>query len=125
MKLTNTHKILIGIGSSLLAIGGGYLVYNKFFKKAKTNSNFEKAQENLNMKAGEDNIIIAPFMSNNKKFYSQFYTNNRIIIFGEDKKIVSKGTYFDGGRTIVLDNGKQSSDESVWKNLLNLVSNDK
>ena len=65
------------------------------------------------------------FMSNGKKFYSQFYTNNRIIIFGEDKKIVSKGTYFDGGRTVVLDNGKQSSDESVWKNLLNLVSNGK
>lgn len=125
MVLTKTHKILLGIGSSLLVIGGGYLAYNKFFKKVKTNSNFENVQSNLNMKAGSDNIVIAPFMSNGKKFYSQFYTNNRIIIFGEDKKIVSKGTYFDGGRTVVLDNGKQSSDESVWKNLLNLVSNGK
>lgn len=122
MTLSSNQKISITIGLSVAFLVGGYFLYDKFLSpKSRASLNFKNLQENINMKPDSSNIVIAPFKSEGKTYYSQFYSNNRVIIFGADKKILNKGTYFDGGKTIVLDNGKQSSDEIVWTNLLNLV----
>jgi hypothetical protein len=53
---------------------------------------------------------------NGEKNNAVFYTNNRIAIF-QGKNLVAKGSYSDGGKVIVLDNGKTVNESSVFKNL--------
>lgn len=66
----------------------------------------------------KNNQLFAPFNSN--KNIAVFYSNGRFSIFkiGEEKKgTLLKGSYKNGGLTLIPDNGKQISSGSAWTNL--------
>lgn len=88
----------------------------------KPKNNFDSLINNLgaNVKPSKDNIVKVAFNKGNN--FAQFYTNNRVVIFDANKKIVAKGTYSDGGKTIKMDSGKNISSGSVWQNLLNSLN---
>ena len=57
---------------------------------------------------------------------AQFYNNGRIWIYNKsDGKNIAKGNYYNGGRKIVLTDGKNKGKTiesgSVWTNLLNIL----
>lgn len=69
----------------------------------------------------KNNSVFAPFNSN--KNIAVFYSNGRFSIFkiGEEKKgTLLKGTFKDGGLTLIPDKGKQVTSSSTWTNLNNL-----
>lgn len=60
-------------------------------------------------------ILVYPFNNGNEQ--AQFYTNNRIFIFDKSKKILAKGTYLNGGKKMVLDDGSVFEANTVLENL--------
>ncbi|MFW9952378.1 MAG: hypothetical protein ACFFKA_19845 [Candidatus Thorarchaeota archaeon] len=58
---------------------------------------------------------------NNFRNIADFFTNNRVIIYNNNGKVIKKGSYSKGGKTIKLDNGKVITSGSVWGNLLNTL----
>ena len=56
---------------------------------------------------------------------AQFYNNNRIFIFDVAGKNIAKGNYYNGGKKIVITDGKNKGKTiesgSVWTNLLNIL----
>lgn len=57
---------------------------------------------------------------------AQFYNNGRIWIYNKsDSKNIAKGNYYNGGRKIVITDGKNKGKTiesgSVWTNLLNIL----
>ena len=56
---------------------------------------------------------------------AQFYNNGRIFIFDVAKKTIAKGNYYNGGKKIVITDGKNKGKTiesgSVWTNLLNIL----
>lgn len=66
----------------------------------------------------KDNQLFAPFNSN--KNIAVFYSNGRFAIFkiGEEKKgTLLKGSYKNGGLTLIPDKGKEITSGSAWTNL--------
>ncbi len=52
------------------------------------------------------------------KYFATFYNNKRFFIFrASDNGWLKKGSYSNGGRTLVVDGGKTISSSSIWKNL--------
>ena len=90
---------------------------------ATTKSNFDRLKQNIgsnftNLKGG--GAISVNF--NNNKNFAQFYTNGRVAIFTKsNNKLLIKGSYADGGKKIILDNGKKIESGSVWMNLNNTI----
>lgn len=81
--------------------------------------NFDKVASNLNVaKNGAD--YLSYYFNGNKNTFV-FYDNNRMYIADDKGNIISMGTYSDGGKSIVLDNGKSANGSSVWTNLLTLL----
>ena len=83
--------------------------------------NFEDLKKNLgaNVRAS-GNVVSVKF--NGGKNQADFYNNDRVIISTVGKSgFLVKGKYSNGGRTIVLDNGKNITSGSVWGNLLNAI----
>ncbi len=121
MTLTPNQKGAIAVGSIFLVIGLGYFGYKLYSNHPITSSqkNFLDLQNNLGLKPNSDNIIVTKF--NEGKNIAQFYTNNRIFIFDENKNVVSKGTYFNGGKQIALDGGLTVEGGSVFGNLLDIL----
>ncbi|HWY11579.1 MAG TPA: hypothetical protein VN026_09655 [Bacteroidia bacterium] len=115
--------IVLGVTLGLAGLGYYFFVYNKGNNNStnSSQSSFGDLIANLGtaIKPSKDNILVIPF-SNNKNF-AQFYTNNRLIIFDANKKVVTKGSYSDGGKSIVLDSGQTINSNSVWKNLLDTL----
>lgn len=115
-------KITIGVlfFVGLTATIGGLFWYNKNKKSNGGNEddidNFQLLINNIGLKPNKDNVVIANFNSNNNM--AQFYINGRVIVFDKSKNIVTRGKYTDGGKNIILDNGKNISSGSVWDNLL-------
>jgi len=67
--------------------------------------------------ASESNgILICSF--NNSKNKAQFYNNNRVFIFDNNNKIILKGSYQNGGRKIIIDNGKTIESNDINNNLI-------
>ena len=118
--MTENTKIIIAVGTTLGLVGLGYyfLVYKKSSKVF-----FGDLITNLGTKIipTKDNVLIIPF--NDDKNFAQFYTNNRVVIFDANKKVVLKGSYSDGGKSMVLDSGRTINSGSVWGNLLNTITN--
>jgi len=56
---------------------------------------------------------------------AQFYNNGRIFIFDVAGKNIAKGNYYNGGKKIVITDGKNKGKTiesgSVWTNLLNIL----
>ena len=61
-------------------------------------------------------IVVYTF--NNSKNKAQFYNNNRVFIFDNDNKIILKGSYQNGGRKIIIDNGKTIESNDINNNLI-------
>lgn len=71
----------------------------------------------LNQRGKETNDLIL-FTISSKKIKAQFYRNNRIFIFDDSNQVLAKGTYYNGGRKIVFDDGKISESNNIEKNIL-------
>ena len=84
-----------------------------------TPSNFDKLKQNIgsnftNLRGGGAIKVVF----NNSKNFAYFYKNNRVAIFtASNNKLFIKGSYTNGGKKIVLDNGKTIEGGSVWNNL--------
>ena len=76
-------------------------------------------------------VYVANFNSTKQVSYygvmkAQFYSNGRIWIYNKsDGKNIAKGNYYNGGRKIVITDGKNKGKTiksgSVWTNLLNIL----
>jgi hypothetical protein len=111
-------KIIFWTIFSGVAVGGSWLIYRKFFK-VETLNNFKEVQKNIGL-SGDDEKLVVVF--NGGKNQATFWNNDRVFFspYGLPE-IISKGTYSDGGKKIVLDNGKVIDSPSVWGNLLNAI----
>lgn len=88
-----------------------------------TLSNFEKLKQNIgsNFTNLRDGSAIKVVFNNNKNF-AYFYTNGRVAVFTKsNNKLFIKGSYADGGKKIILDNGKKIQSGSVWTNINNTI----
>jgi hypothetical protein len=65
-------------------------------------------------------IVVYTF--NNSKNKAQFYNNNRVFIFDNNNKILVKGSYQNGGRKIIIDNGKIIESNDINNNLIEALS---
>lgn len=116
-----TKKRLI-IGGILVVLGiVGIVLYKKNKKKQELKKEEEQAQAEVpiayevvkkvfgdRVKEGGDSLILV--LPPNMDIF-RFYKNNRLAMFDKNKKLISKGSYADGGKTtpslvITLDNGK-------------------
>ena len=80
------------------------------------NANYPAVKYYLKGKSNEtQGFLICPF--NNGDAKAQFYTNNRIFIFDKFNKILAKGSYYYGGKKIVLEDGKTFESNIVFENL--------
>ena len=61
--------------------------------------------------------VIARIILNNQGYAGSFYKNGNYFLFGKGGAIIKKGTWSDGGRKIVLSNGRIISSGSVWNNV--------
>ncbi len=83
--------------------------------------NFQQVQTNLSTKANANGVVSVRF--NGNKNQADFYNNNRVIIGTVGQSgYLKKGTYSNGGKTIVLDGGKTITSGSVWQNLNSTLS---
>lgn len=122
-----TRNGLIAVGITIIVVGGGYLIYQKFFNKPEGNEefqdNFAQLQTNVGKKPNKDGVVAVPFDNNN--YHAYFYENDRVVIYNwNNTKTVMKGSYSDGGKLISIDSsygGKQSYDNSVYTNLNLLI----
>ncbi len=104
----------------VLVAGGGIGVYCYRNKKG-TGNNFSAVVKNTGLTPNSDNILVVPFNSESKTpFKAQFYTNDRVVIF-ENNKVIKKGKYMDGGKKILMDNGIVLTNGSVFGNLLSSI----
>lgn len=115
----NNRKAIFWTIFSGVAIGGSWLIYNKFFKAEKTLTNYEGVQQNIGLVGDAEKLAV---VFNGGKNQATFWSNDRVFFspFGLPD-IIAKGSYSDGGKTIVLDNGKKIESSSVWANLLNAI----
>lgn len=123
-------EVIFGVGSALLITGVVYFGFVKKYSNGLTwyqditgggaGDNFEMVKKNLGGKYPEGSVASAKFDGN--KYQADFYNNGRVVIskVGSNGYLV-KGSYRDGGLTIVLDNGKNINSNSVWGNLLETV----
>ncbi len=123
-------QVIFGVGSALVVTG---VVYFGFIKKMSNGltwyqgltggkgDNFGDLKKNLGDRISDKGTVVTvPFNSN--KNQADFYNNGRVIIAkaGATGYLV-KGSYSDGGKTIVLDGGKTITSGSVWGNLLETI----
>ena len=94
-------------------------------KTEKKLTNFELVQKNLYSPATftDAQYIIVKF--NDGKNQATFWSNDRVFFSGP-LGIITKGTYSNGGKTIVLDStlptsGKKIEGPSVWTNISNAI----
>jgi hypothetical protein len=71
----------------------------------------------LNQRGKESNDLIL-YTINAKNIKAQFYKNSRIFVFDDTNKLLAKGTYYNGGRRIVFENGKTIESNNIEKNIL-------
>lgn len=114
----NSKGIIIIIVILLIAVTLYYfLIYkNKNAPGSESSAdNFKMLQDNLGIKTSTERLTVK---FNEGKNQADFYNNNRMAIgkIGTAGYIV-KGTYSNGGKTIMLDNGRVLNSESVWSNI--------
>ena len=70
---------------------------------------------------GKDNDIIKATFGGGK-YFAQFYSNNRIVLFNAStKNSIRRGSFSNGGKSVRMDNGVVAESGSVWANLANAV----
>jgi hypothetical protein len=114
-------KAIITLTGLLGLIGLVYYFVNKKEEgegQSENLDNFNQAQERLGIKPTNDVIIVKFNQGNNT---AQFYTNNRLIIFDKNLKVIKSGVYQNGGLDITLDDGTEISGSSVYGNLLKTI----
>lgn len=125
MTLSPNAKGGIAVVSVISIIALAYVLYNKYKKGdlilgiGKVNKNFTDLQLNSGLKPNKDDIVIAKFNSDKNKV--QFYTNNRFFIFDDKNVILLRGTYSDGGKTLIADNGQRVDSGSIWANISDIL----
>jgi hypothetical protein len=84
-------------------------------------NNFNDVKKNLGLNiSSKGNVVSVKF--NGGKNQADFYNNDRVIISTVGKSgYLKKGSYSNGGKTIVIDGGKTITSGSVWGNLLNTL----
>ena len=121
--LSNKTKGVIAISSALIglaALGYYFLVYKKDDSSDKSGiNNFEDLKKNLGSAyTSVNDTVVVKF--NLQRNLAKFYTNNRFVIFDNKGVEMFKGSYFDGGKSLNMDNGKVYSGASVLVNLENI-----
>jgi hypothetical protein len=117
-------KGIIAVAATLAVVGG---VYYFFFRKkdvktdSNLNANTRAVKENLGAASAmyKDGTVQADFGG---KYTVQFFTNNRFTI--NEKGVsgfIKKGSFVDGGKKLILDDGKTVEGGSVWTNLQNTL----
>jgi hypothetical protein len=108
-----------------LGQGSGYGNYGPSTQKAWAiyKGEYQKLSEvknNLGKASVLDkNIVYAYF--NNDAYYVVFYENNRFAIFAKGGKLLKKGSWSNGGKTLVVDAGGTFTSGSVWANVSNAI----
>ena len=76
-------------------------------------------QQNIGSVGDSEKLAV---IFNGGKNQATFWNNDRVFFspYGLPD-IIAKGTYSNGGKTIVLDSGKKIESPSVWANLLNAI----
>lgn len=86
------------------------------------NENIKSLKKNLGSAYVDkgDSVLMPSF--NNGKHMAVFYDNNRFAIFnkGTTASPILKGSYKNGGLTLIPDGGSEIKSDSVIKNLVNL-----
>ncbi len=95
------ENLSIDTKSVIEELGSNYLAIKYFLKGIASESN---------------DILIYSF--NNSKNKAQFYNNNRVFIFDEGNKVFAKGSYSNGGKILVLDDGKKFESDNINSNLM-------
>lgn len=120
--MTSNQKGLLAVGITLGVAGLAYyfLVHKKDYTGTGGDSgspNLESAKTNLGGKFAKDHATVK---FNEQKHKATFYNNNRVVIV-DDKGVITKGGYLDGGKVITMDNGKKAESNSVWNNLMTVI----
>jgi len=115
------NKGLLVAGLAFLIAGSAYLLLSKksFSSNGQSSDNFSSLKTNLGSNRSGDNPVIVKFASGN--YQCDFYSNGRFVL-SKNKKMLAKGSYSNGGKSMVIDGGGNSANsESVWANLGTLI----
>lgn len=120
--MTSNQKGLLAVGVTLglASLAYYFLVHKKDYTGTGGDSgspNLESVKTNLGGKFAKDHATVS---FNEKKNKATFYNNNRVVIV-DDKGVIKKGSYSDGGKVIIMDNGKKAESGSVWNNLMSVI----
>ena len=105
------------ISATLGLVAAAY--YFLIYKKNKPEIiNYDDLKKNLGSNLlDKGNLIQVVFNENKHK--SDFYPNNRFFISEYNSNTpLKKGTYLNGGKKLIIDNGRTIESNSVWDNLL-------
>ena len=114
-------KGIIAVAATLGVIGAIYYFF--IYKKSpegQANKNFDDVQDNLGKKALNDEVVIVNI--NDGKNQASFFNNNRFSITTKGiSGYLKKGTYLDGGKKLIIDEGNTIEGGSVYGNLLTAI----
>lgn len=113
------NKGLLVAGLAFLIAGSAYLLLSKkSFSSNGQSDNFSSLKANLGSNRSGDNPVIVKFASGN--YQCDFYSNGRFVL-SKNKKMLAKGSYSNGGKSMIIDGGNSANSESVWANLGTLI----
>ena len=124
-------KGIIAVAATLAIVGVAYFIVKRIKASRETRLDENSSDKYLNesTKAVRDNLGKASIVykdGNVKvdfggKYSATFYTNNRFSINEKGAGLLKKGTYLDGGKKLIVDDGKTVEGGSVWTNLQNTL----
>jgi hypothetical protein len=83
-------------------------------------ANYTALLHNLKDKAIEVDDLLSLVVESHK-IEAQFYKNNRVFIFDLDNNMLAQGSYSNGAKKIILDDGRKSESPSIEKNITDLL----
>jgi hypothetical protein len=117
-------KGIIAVAGTLGLIGAVYyfMIYRNT-PKGQANKNFNDLQDNLGKGLGIVTKDTAMYDFNNNKNQATFFNNNRFSITtkGISGGYLKKGTYLNGGKKLIIDEGDTIEGNSVYANLLKAI----
>ena len=113
-------KGILAVAGTLGLIGAVY--YFMIYRNTpigQANKNFDDVADNLGgaklINSAKDTIMVD---FNNNKNQASFFNNNRFSITTKGiDGYLKKGTYLDGGKKLIIDEGGTIEGNSVWANL--------
>ncbi len=123
--MNKTFGKIILFGSVVAIVTGVVMVFKKASETDGStsdvnNENFKMLLNNLgtNVKANNGSVSVS---FNGTKNTARFYNNGRVFIYGGGNEL-GRGTYSNGGYSIIMDKGKSVNNPNVYTNL-NLLIN--